>query len=110
MANFYDPWRCLDREDALLVTEKDWAVSFKTTFAPDEAYFATVLAVSGKPPLQALANRRITWTNWNEGDRHPQTFDRVPPRVAAQIAESGCFFARKFGTESDIGRWNLHVG
>ncbi len=110
IAHFHDQWMCLDREDALLVTEKDWTASFESVFAPDEAYFATVLAASGKPPLQALANRAITWTEWEEGWGNPRDFQRVPPRMAAQIVDSGCFFARKFGAGSDIGRWNLHVG
>ena len=99
---------CLNREDALLVTQKDWTPAFENVFAPDEAYFATVLAASGKPPLQGVANRPITWSEWREGEAHPEEFHRVSPRIAAQIAESGCFFARKFAPGSDIGRWNLH--
>lgn len=110
IAHFQDQWMCLSREDALLVTEKDWTSAFANVHAPDEAYFATVLAASGKPPLQAVANRPITWTEWVEGEGHPQEFHRVPPRIAAQIAESGCFFARKFPSGSDIGRWGLHHG
>jgi hypothetical protein len=109
IAHFHDQWICLSREDALLVTEKDWTPSFANVFAPDEAYFATVLAASGKPPLQAVANRPITWTDWKAGGSHPQEFHTVPSRVAAQIAESGCFFARKFGPGSDIAKWNLHL-
>jgi hypothetical protein len=110
IAHFQDQWMCLNREDALLVTEKDWTPAFEKVFAPDEAYFATVLAASGKAPLQGVANRPITWTEWKEGEGHPQEFDRVPPRIAAQIAESGCFFARKFLQGSDIARWGLHHG
>lgn len=110
IAHFQDQWMCLDREDALLVTEKDWTSSFESVLAPDEAYFATVLAASGKPPLQALVNRAITWTEWERGGVNPLDVQRVPPRLAAQIVDSGCYFARKFGARSDIGRWNLHVG
>ncbi len=110
IAHFQDQWMCLSREDALLVTENDWTRSFENVFAPDESYFATTLAACGKPPLQAVANRPVTWTDWREGDDHPHEFLRVPPRVAAEIAESGCFFARKFGSGSDISRWGLHLG
>ena len=109
IAHFQDQWMCLSREDALLVTERDWTQSFANVYAADEAYFATVLAVSGKPPLQGVANRPITWTEWKEGECHPQEFDQVAPRTAAQIKDSGCFFARKFLAGSDIGRWELHL-
>lgn len=106
-ANFQSQWMCLSREDALIVTAKDWTPSFEHVYAADECYFATVLAASGKPPWEAVANRPITWMNWR-GGAHPQEFHKVPPRVAAQIAESGCYFARKFPLGSDIAKWNLH--
>ena len=109
LGHFHDQWICLNRADALLVTEKDWTESFENVYAPDETYFATVMAASGQSPLQAVANRAITWTEWIEGEAHPQDYKTVPPRVAAQIAESGCFFARKFSPESDIARWKLHL-
>jgi len=110
LAHFHDQWICLSREDAELVTAKDWTPSFERVFAADEAYFATVMAASGRSPRQAVANRAITWTDWVEGESHPRELGRVSPRVAAQIKDSGCFFARKFGRESDIRRWNLHLG
>lgn len=108
IAHFQDQWMCLNREDATLLIEKDMTGIFADVVAPDEAYFATVLAASGRPPLQTVANRPITWTHWNEGDSHPETFTKVSPRVAAEIADSGCFFARKFAVESNIGDWGLH--
>jgi hypothetical protein len=108
VAHFHDQWMCLSRHDALIVTGRDWTSSFEQVFAPDEAYFATAMAVSGHPPLQCLANRPITWTEWTEGDRHPGSFRRVVPQLAARIKDSGCFFARKFEPDSDIGRWCLH--
>ncbi len=101
---------CLSREDAQLVTAKDWTPSFEKVFAADEANFATVMAACGKSPRQAVANRAITWTEWVEGESHPREFESVSPRIAAQIKESGCFFARKFAPGSDIRRWNLHIG
>jgi hypothetical protein len=110
IAHFQAQWMCLSREDALLVTQQDWTPAFEKVFAPDESYFATVLAASGKAPLQAVANRPITWTDWQEGNPHPKEYLRVPSQVAAEIAESGCFFARKFPSGSDIARWCLHGG
>lgn len=107
-ATFQSQWMCLSREDALIVTEKDWTPCFKRVYAADECYFATVLAASGKPPADASANRPITWTSW-KGGAHPEEFHRVLPRTAAHIAESGCFFARKFAADSDIGKWGLHI-
>jgi hypothetical protein len=109
LAHFHDQWICLSRHDAMVVTRKDWTPSFEKVFAPDEAYFATVMAASGNSPLQSVANRAITWTDWVEGEKHPRELGRVTPRTAAQIKESGCFFARKFLPESDIARWGLHL-
>lgn len=109
LAHFHDQWICLNRADAALVTEEDWTPAFRNVFAPDEAYFATVMAASGQSPLQSVANRAITWTEWEEGGSHPATYANVPRRLAAQIAESGCFFARKFRPDSDIGKWKLHL-
>jgi hypothetical protein len=107
-AYFHDQWMCLSRGDALTVTEKDWTPCFERVYIADECYFATVLAASGKPPLDATANRPITWTDWR-GGAHPQEFVKVLPRDAARIAESGCFFARKFSPSSNIGDYRLHL-
>ncbi|RYD76742.1 MAG: hypothetical protein EOP84_16485, partial [Verrucomicrobiaceae bacterium] len=108
IAHFHSQWMCLNREDAEAILEKDWTRSFETVYAPDEAYFATVLAALGRPPLELVANRPPTWTDWSAGGAHPKAFTSVSSRAAARIAESGCFFARKFTPESDIARWALH--
>lgn len=105
---FQEQWMCLNREDAEIVTSKDWTPSFKRVHIPDECYFATVLAAAGKPVREAVANRSITWSEWQSGSSHPQEFRRVPRWIAAQIAESGSYFARKFPTGSDIGTWRMH--
>jgi hypothetical protein len=109
LAHFHDQWICLNRADVALITQKDWVPAFVDVFAPDEAYFATVMAASGQSPLQSVINRAVTWTEWREGDGHPRDYMDVPPRVAAQIAESGCFFARKFSPGSNIAKWKLHL-
>lgn len=107
-AYFQEQWMCLSREDALIVTEKDWTPCFEHVYAADECYFATVLAAAGKPLPRAVANRPLTRTEWN-GGAHPREFGRMTPRDVAAIAESGCFFARKFARDSDIGRYRLHL-
>ena len=107
-AFFQSQWMCLSREDAMIVTENDWTDCFADVWAPDECYFSTVLAASGKPLPEAIANRPFTWTDWR-GGAHPQEFAKVYPRDVARIADSGCYFARKFTVGSDIARWNLHL-
>lgn len=71
-------------------------------------YFATALSVLGRSPLQRVANRPVTWTDWAAGGSHPKEFSDVSPELAARIAESGCFFARKFTIGSDIRDFGLH--
>lgn len=109
VAHFQDQWMCLSREDVETCLRKNWLPEFEDVFAADEAFFATVLAASGKPPLQHVVNRPITWTKWNESAPHPTTFHKVPKSTVAEIAESGCFFARKFHPDSDIGNYALHL-
>ena len=105
---FQDQWMCLNREDALITSDGTWLQHFKHVWAPDECYFSTVLSAAGKPSGVGILNRPVTWTKWR-GGAHPQSFDQVLPRLAGEIADSGCFFARKFGRNSDIGRWGLHL-
>lgn len=109
LAHFQAQWMCLSREDADLICENDLTESFENCFAPDEFYFATALAVLGRPPLHSVANRHLTWTDWSAIEKkHPGEFTLVTPLLAARIAESGCFFARKFPADSNIGSFNLH--
>jgi hypothetical protein len=105
---FQEQWMCLNREDATIVSGSDWSAHFEKVWAPDECYFSTVLSAAGKAPGLGILNRPVTWTKWH-GGAHPQSFDSVTPRLAGEFVDSGCFFARKFGPESDIGRWDLHL-
>jgi Core-2/I-Branching enzyme len=109
IAHFQDQWMCLSRADAETCMKKNWMPEFEHVFAADEAFFATVLAASGKPPLQYVVNRPITWTMWSAESAHPVTFHKVPKAIIAEISESGCFFARKFAPNSDIGNYALHL-
>lgn len=98
----------LSREDAEYFVANDRTEAFEEVFAPDESYFATVLAAGGRSPLVHCANRSVTWADWERGSSHPKGFMEVSARDAARMAESGCFFARKFPKGSDIGKYGLH--
>ena len=109
IAHFQAQWMSLCRNDAELICNNDLTDHFLKCFAPDEAYFATALAVLGRPPLQSVANRHFTWTDWTQGGDNPGQFHEVSPELAARISDSGCFFARKFKGKSNIGDYSLHL-
>ncbi|MEJ6580088.1 MAG: hypothetical protein QNL68_09830 [Akkermansiaceae bacterium] len=67
--------------DAELLRPNDMTAKFEQCFATDECYFATALLLLGRSPHQA---------------------------IAARIAESGCFLARKFSPDSNIEKFGLH--
>jgi|GEM_PF-954329 len=108
LAHFQAQWMSLSEQDARLLTENDLTENFETSFAPDEYYFATALAVLGRPPLHSVVNRHLTWTDWTQKSAHPKELTLVSPQLAARLAESGCFFARKFPPSSNIGTFELH--
>ena len=110
VAHFQDQWMILSREDAEFFVANDRTEAFEEVFAPDESYFATVLAAGGRSPLVHCANRSVTWADWERESPHPKGFLEVSARDAARMAESGCFFARKFPKGSDIGKYGLHRG
>ncbi|MEN8694413.1 MAG: beta-1,6-N-acetylglucosaminyltransferase [Akkermansiaceae bacterium] len=109
IAHFQSQWMALSRKDAESIIANDLTESFANCFAPDEAYFATNLAVQGRPPLQAVANRPVTWVDWTSKERHPASFHEVSSELASAISESGCFFARKFSRYSNIADYGLHL-
>jgi hypothetical protein len=109
LALFQEQWMCLNREDAVIVTKQDWTACFEKVEAADECYFATVLAASGKSIAHTVVNRAITWTDWR-GAAHPEEFIEVSLQTACRIAESRCYFARKFPSGSDIAKWGMHRG
>jgi hypothetical protein len=109
LAYFQQQWMLLSREDALCVTKSDHTASFEDMFAPDECYFATLLSLKGRNPRQHVANRATTWKRFDPGQAHPHEYGHISQTAVAQIAESGCFFARKFLAESNIGDFGLHL-
>lgn len=110
LAYFQQQWMLLSREDALCVTESDHTTSFAEMFAPDECYFATLLSMKGRNLRQHVANRATTWKRFDPAKAHPHEYAHISQSAVAQIAESGCFFARKFRAGSNIGEFGLHLG
>lgn len=109
LAHFQEQWMLLSREDAGVVLSEDYTDDFVNVFAPDECYFATVLALKGRNPRQVIVNRAITWTSWKKSSSHPESFAEVSLQTVATILESGHYFARKFPPGSNIGKFGLHL-
>lgn len=109
LAYFQQQWMLLTREDALCVTKTDYTAAFAETFAPDECYFATLLSLKGQNMRHHIANRATTWKRFEPAKAHPHEYSHISLSAVAQIAESGCFFARKFLPDSNIGAYGLHL-
>jgi hypothetical protein len=100
LAHFHSPWVCLSREDAELLVSSDLSGNFESCMIPAECYFATVLAALGRPPLQNVANRSLTWRR--TADSQPDTNE-----IAALI-ENGSFFATGLTNAFDLRQHSLH--
>ncbi|MEJ6580416.1 MAG: beta-1,6-N-acetylglucosaminyltransferase [Akkermansiaceae bacterium] len=107
-AHFHSPWIALSLEDAELLCSTDLTVSFAACASPGQCYFATALSVLGKPPLQNVATRSLTWTP--DKNRHGSSDNHyeIAPSTIATIIDSGCFFATGFPVGSSIGNYQLH--
>lgn len=100
-------WMMLDREAAAWILMEDHTNAFEEVFAADEHYFATMLAMSGYPLKTRVRNEPPTWVDWRGGGG-PATWTTTPERLVLDLLESPAFFARKFASGSDIGRYGLH--
>jgi hypothetical protein len=107
--HFHDQWLLLDRRAAAEVLREDLTERFSGVFAADESYFGTVLSLAGWNMGTEVVAKCPTWTQWGFQNSGPTGHSVVDGKTAARIAESGCFFARKFGVDSDVGRWRLHL-
>lgn len=108
---FHSQWWLLNREVAEAVTEDDFCPHFSEVFAPDELYFGTVLRMKGYPLETRMVRKNITRVSWTGRDTpHPEIFDHVDRRLAAEFALSECNFARKFSISCNLTEWGLHVG
>jgi hypothetical protein len=106
--HFHDQWLLVDRRAATEVLRDDLTERFSRVFAADESYFGTVLSLAGWNMKTQVVAKCPTWTQWAFQNSGPTCHSAVDAKTAARIAESGCFFARKFGVNSDVGRWRLH--
>lgn len=107
---FHSQWFVLNRDMAEALMGFDLTAAFSRSFAPDEAYFSTVLEMIGYPLSQRASPLEPTYVKWNPEVRgHPETFEQVTPELAAELARSPHFFARKFSSQSNIGTFGLHL-
>ena len=104
-------WLALGRAHAGSLTDLPRFRMYRRCLAPDESYLLTELACRGFAIEEEFRNSALTYTRrLRSTDPHPVTFSDVPAADAAEIAGSGCLFARKFAPTSDIGGYGLHVG
>lgn len=99
-------WMTLNREAAEWVCCEDLTGRFEQVFAPDEHYFATVLALAGYPLEERVSRTPSTWVRW--GTDAPVSWERADARLATELLETPAFFARKFRPGCDLQRWGLH--
>lgn len=107
---FHPQWVMLSREAAECVTEFDFTNHFENSFAPDEHYFGTILALRGYPLQDKVKVESPTWVRWNDykGNVKPVSHESVPRSTAGELASFSGFFARKIPVGSEVGRWRLH--
>lgn len=104
-------WWALSREACQYAS--DFAAShprvaafFKNTFAPEEAFFHTIL---GNSPFRSRIRRNLLWEDWSAPGGHPQmineqhlaSFDARNRMMVEDVFGSGeVLFARKFSDDS----------
>lgn len=103
-------WWLLDRTAATIVMEEDYSDQFAEVFASDEAYFGTVLKMSGYPLEDFILAEEVTWTHWPKGAGSPQPHEVIEKKFLAEMVSSAALFARKFPAESDFPGCGLHLG
>lgn len=108
LGRFHSQWLLLNREATELVAEDDFTGHFAEAWAPDEFYFGTVLEMKGWPLSDKVARDDVTWTDWVHGGPHPRTHTSGTHELAAKLAASGKFFARKFAPGCGIKEYELH--
>jgi hypothetical protein len=100
----------LARRAVSTILHEDVTDRFEQVFAADESYFGSVLSMAGWNMKKDIIPRCPTWTQWAFDEPGPSNFDIVDGSIAADVIESGCYFARKFTAASDVNKWNLHRG
>jgi hypothetical protein len=105
---FQSQWWLLERMAAEWVARVDFTDVFAGMPIPDEAYFATVLSLLGYPVDDRVVRKDITWADWANNEGSPASFSTVRSATVQQMEESSAWFARKFPSDSDIAKWELH--
>ena len=105
---FSSQWWLLDRTAAIFAAGQDYTPLFEKMFVPDEAYFATVLAMQGYPLEGEVVKKDVTWTWWEKDAGSPNEWPELPLERQEGLLHSGALFARKFPKGADIGKLGLH--
>lgn len=105
---FTSQWWLLDRTAAIFAAGQDYTPLFEKMFVPDEAYFATVLAMQGYPLEGEVVKKDVTWTWWEKDAGSPNEWPELPLERLESLLHSGALFARKFPKGADIGKLGLH--
>jgi Core-2/I-Branching enzyme len=106
---FQSQWWVMNRVAATFAVGQDFTEIFEKMMVPDEAYFATVLAMQGFPLEGEVVRRDVTWTNWKKDAGSPREWTKVPLERVLEAVQCGALFGRKFLKDSDIGSYRLHV-
>ena len=96
----HSQWVLLDRRTAETIVEEDMTKRFECSFAPDEHYIGSVLALKNYP-LTEINRSDLTWVSWLDGKC--RSYDRIGDHLARQLAEFPGFFARKFPPSANLG-------
>lgn len=105
---FQSQWWLMDRVAATFAAGQDFTEMFEKMFVPDEAYFATVLAMQGYPLDGEVLKKDVTWTFWEKDAGSPNEWTSLPADRLRDLVHSSALFARKFPKHADIGRHGLH--
>lgn len=109
---FHPQWIVFSREMARVLMENDRTEWFRRVHAPDECYFGSVLASIGFDFPARIHKLCLTHVNWDAPRRshaHPYRYGLLKEAEAETLRSSPCLFARKFGPESSIGQYRLHL-
>ena len=98
----------LDRVAATFSAGQDFTEMFEKMAVPDEAYFATVLAMQGYPLEGHVLNKDVTWAWWEKDKGSPRTWQTLPKDRLRDMIHSDALFARKFPKGAEIGKYGLH--
>jgi hypothetical protein len=105
---FQSQWWIMNRVAATFAAGQDFTNFFEKMIVPDEAYFATVLAMQGFPLEGEVVRTVATWTKWEKNAGSPREWSGFPRERVQDAMHSGAVFARKFLRDSDIRSYRLH--